>query len=198
MLFGFGFAIAGVVLASSGQCLAQQATGSAAGAGSPVKVKIPAGVVAKANAATPPAKATKKTSVGKGKATVNTANAAADSDSFWVEDIDIDGDGNVETTDVVWDDEDKVLLLYADGEFQCRVAGTGTGDMLVVINGQGNSRGRPAGSGWYLVTLDEGECKAKAAGTYGCKFDDKGNETACGVALIDEKNDELIIATASQ
>jgi len=79
MLFGFGFAIAGAVLASStGQCLAQQAAGSAPGAGSPVKVKIPAGVVAKANAVTPPAKATKKTSVGKGKATVNTANAADD------------------------------------------------------------------------------------------------------------------------
>jgi len=197
VLFGFGFAIAGVLFVSSGgQSLAQQAAGSTPAAG-PVKVKVPAAVAAKANAPTPPAKATKKTSIGKGKATANTANAADDSDSFWVEDIDIDGDGNAETTDVVWDDEDKVLFLYADGDFQCRNAGTGTGDMLVAINGQGNSRGRPTGSGWYLVTVDEGECNAKATGAYGCKFDGKGNETACGAALVDDKNDDIIIATAS-
>jgi hypothetical protein len=176
---------------------AQQAAGSASGAASPVKVKVPPAVTAKANAPTPPAKATKKAQIGKGKVTAKTANASDDADSFWVEEIDIDGDGNVESTDVIWDDEDKVLFLYAEGEFACAGGGVGAGDMLIALNGQGNPRGRPAGSGWYVVTLDESECKAKAAASFGCRFDAKGVETACGAATIDDKNDELVVVTAS-
>jgi hypothetical protein len=33
---------------------------------------------------------------------------------------------------------------------------------------------------------------------WGCKFDANGSETACGVAVLDEKNDELVIASASK
>jgi len=188
-----GIVIVGAAWISiAGSALAEQAAGSL------VNVHVPAAVAAKADAPTPPAKATKKTSVGKGKAAVNTANSPDDTDSFWVEQIDIDGDGTAEQTDVLWDDEDKVLYLYAEGDFSCQGGGTGTGDMLIAINGKGNSRGRPAGSGWYLVTLDEGECHAKVAGTYGCKFDAKGNVTACGAAVADEKNDELVITTATE
>jgi hypothetical protein len=47
------------------------------------------------------------------------------------------------------------------------------------------------------VSLDEGECAAKAAGLYGCAFDTKGQSTACGVATLDEKNDDLIVVTAT-
>jgi len=196
-LLGLGILLAGGAFVVAGSSLAEQAAGGAPAAGSAVKVNVPPAVAAKANSPTPPAKATKKTSIGKGKAAVSTANGSDDTDSFWVEEIDIDGDGTAEATDVVWDDEDKVLFLYAEGEFPCANGGTGTGDMLIAINGQGNSRGRPAGSGWYLVTLDEGECKVKAAGAYGCKFDAKGNLTACGTAVLDEKNDDVVITTVS-
>ena len=193
-LMGLGIAIVGGAFVSIvGSSRADQPA-----AGSLVAVKVPAAVAAKADAPAPPANATKKTSFGKHKAAVNTANAADDTDSFWVEQIDIDGDGTAEATDVLWDDEDKVLYLYAEGDFPCQGGGTGSGDLLIAINGKGNSRGRAAGSGWYLVTLDEGECHAKVAGTYGCKFDAKGNVTACGAAVADEKNDELVIATASE
>ena len=172
------------------------AQGGAAPSG-PVVVKPPAAVAAKAKDGAAPANATKKTSIGKGKTTVNTANSADDTDSFWVETVDIDGDGNPEATDIIWDDEDKVLYLYADGDFTCANGGTGNGGLLIAINGQGNSRGRPAGSGWYAVSLDEGECKARVAGVYGCKFDAKGTPTACGLATLDEKNDDLLVVTAS-
>ena len=195
MHLGLGVAIVGGALLSiAGSSLAEQA---ATGATSPVDVKVPASVAAKADSPTPPAKATKKTSIGKGKAAANTANSKDDTDSFWVEEIDIDGDGTAEATDVLWDDEDKVLYLYAEGEFPCHGGGTGSGDLLIAINGKGNSRGRPAGSGWYVVTLDEGECKAKTAGAYGCKFDAKGNVTACGAAVVDDKNDELLVSEVS-
>jgi hypothetical protein len=184
--------VAGAFIAFAGSSRAE-----APAAGSLVAVKVPPAVAAKADAPAPPANATKKTSIGKHKTTVNTANTADDTDSFWVEQIDIDGDGTADATDVLWDDEDKVLYLYAEGDFPCQGGGAGSGDLLIAVNGKGNSRGRPAGSGWYLVTLDEGECQAKVAGTYGCKFDAKGNVTACGAAIADEKNDELVIATAS-
>src|SRR6266487_808843 len=50
--------------------------------------------------------------------------------------------------------------------------------------GKGNARHRPAGSGFYVVSLDATECKAEVAEAYGCKFDAKGNPTACGVAEV--------------
>jgi hypothetical protein len=40
------------------------------------------------------------------------------------------------------------------------------------------------GRGGNLVTLDEGECTAAAAGAYGRKFDAQGTPTACGVAVL--------------
>ena len=187
-----GIAIGGLaVLAGGARSRADQAPTS------PVNVKVPANVAAKANEPTPGAKATKKAQIGKGKAAIGTANTPGDLDDFWVEEIDIDGDGTAEQTDVLWDDEDKVLFLSASGDFKCQNGGTGTGDMLIAINGKGNSRGRPAGSGFYVVTLDEDECKADEAGSYGCKFDARGVATACGAVIVDDKNDDITIAAAT-
>jgi hypothetical protein len=158
---------------------------------SPVKVQPPASVTAKVNTP-PPAHGKRDTKVGRGKVAVHTANAADDADSFWVEEIDIDGDGKVERTDLLWDDEGKVLFLYADGAFTCTKGGTGTGAMLIAVYGGGHPY-RPAGSGWYVVELDKGECGAGAAGVFGCRFDAKGNRTTCGAVAIDPRNDDIVI-----
>ena len=162
--------------------------------GADVQVKA---AIAKVKDLKPPANASTKTTVGKGKAMVHTANAEGDDDSFWVESIDIDGDGTAEETDVLYDDEDQVLYLYNDGDFPCKGEGMGEGDLLIAVNAAGNERKRPVGSGWYVVSLDESECNAKAAGLYGCKFDASGNATACGLATLDENNDEIILAEAT-
>ncbi|HXJ35492.1 MAG TPA: hypothetical protein VMS22_15775 [Candidatus Eisenbacteria bacterium] len=170
----------------------------AAAPSSPVVVQVPAAVAGKANNPTPPASATKKKAIGAGKLATNTANTPDDDDSFWAEQIDVDGDGTVDDTNLIWDDEDKVLYLYADGDFKCANGKMGSGGLLIALYGQGNTHGKPAGSGWYAVDLDEGECAAKAAGIYGCRFDAKQQATACGVATLDEKNDDLTIVTVSQ
>ncbi len=192
-----GSVIAGLVLvASAGASHAQQAAGAAA---SPVTVKVPPALMAKANAPKPAANATKQTSIGKGKLKVNTANSPSDDDSFWAEQVDVDGNGDVEDVNLIWDDEDKVLYFSDENDsITCANGGVVTADLVIGINGQGNSRNRPAGSGFYLVSLDEGECKIQSAGLYGCKFDANGKVTACGVAVLDEKNDDLLIATASK
>ena len=178
-------------LMSTTSCASAQAAASG-----PVNVKIQPAVAAKVGKPAP-ANATKKKSVGAGATTVNTANSADDDDSFWVEQVDVDGDGTVEDTNVVWDDEDKVLYLYADGDFTCANGKTGSGGLLIALFGEGNTGKKPAGSGWYVVSLDEGECAAKAAGLYGCAFDAKGQATACGIATLDEKHDDLVVVTAT-
>ena len=163
-----------------------------------VQLKPNTQTMGKANNPAPPANAQQKTSAGKSSATIGTKNSPTDTDSFWVESIDVDGNGDVETADLLWDDEDKVLLIYYEDDFTCNNGATGSGGILMGINGADNPRKRPAGSGFYVVSLDEGECGAKEAGLWGCKFDATGNNTACGVAVLDEKNDDLVIVTASE
>ncbi len=162
----------------------------------PVKVN-PSATKGKAGAP-PPASATKGTSVGKGKASTSTANAAGDTDSVWAEKIDIDGDGNVDDTQVLWDDEDKVLYYSKDGTFTCGNGGTGTGAMLVAVYAAGNTLGKPANSGWWVTEVDKGECASASAGLVGCKFDGSGAATACGLAVIDGKTDDITFASISK
>jgi len=163
-----------------------------------VQLKPNTQTMTKANNPAPPANAQQKTSAGKGSASIGTKNAPTDTDSFWVESIDVDGNGDVETADLLWDDEDKVLLIYYEDDFTCKNGAVGSGAILMGINGADNPRKRPAGSGFYIVSLDEGECGAEEAGLWGCKFDANGNATACGVAVLDEKNDDLVIVTVSE
>lgn len=184
-----------VLIFGLGEASTQEKGTASPNVGVDMKVKA---AIAKAKNPTPPADAGKKTTAGKGKATINTANSEKDDDSFWVESIDIDGDGTAEESDILYDDEDKVLFLSNDGDFKCKGGGTGEGNLLIAVNCAGNSRGRPAGSGWYVVELDESECKAKAAGLYGCKFNAKGKATACGLVTVDEKNDDIVIVEASK
>jgi len=157
----------------------------------------PAAVAKKAGSAAP-AGAKTTTTAGNNKAKVSTANSAADTDSFWIEKLDVDGDGDVEETNLVWDDEDKVLFAYTVGAFACRNGGTATAELLVATFAAGNTGKKPAGSGFWVADLDKGECGAQAAAMWGCKFDASGNETACGVAVLDEKTDELTIVTAAK
>jgi hypothetical protein len=162
----------------------------AQGTKSPTKVKPP---VAAATKSMPPAKATKGSSVGKGKAMAKSANSATDQDSVWVEEIDIDGDGDVETVDALWDDEDKVLFLSDETDVACALTdGVASSSLLVALFGQGNTAKKPVGSGWYVVDLDAGECAVEEADLYGCNFDAKGNPTACEAATIDYATDEIV------
>ena len=155
----------------------------------------PAAVQALAKAPAPPATATQQTSIGKGKAAIKTASSAGETDSSWVESIDIDGDGDgvVEQTTLLWDDEDKVLFAFADTDVPCEMGGTAVVSILIGVNGNGNPRGRPAGSGFYAVYFDATECGAMTAGLFGAKFDARGRVTAAGAVLVDEATDDVTV-----
>jgi hypothetical protein len=162
----------------------------AQGTQSPTKVKPP---VAAASKPMPPANAKKGSSVGKGKATAKSGNTASDQDSVWVQEIDIDGDGDVEEVDALWDDEDKVLFLYDETDVACALTdGVASASLLVALFADGNVAKKPVGSGWYVVDLDAGECAVEEEDLYGCRFDAKGNPTACAAATIDYLTDEIV------
>ena len=58
-------------------------------------------------------------------------------------------------------------------------------------------RNKPVGSGWYLVNLNAGQCAAKKAGTFGCKFDADGNATECGAATVNNATGEIDVVVAN-
>jgi len=185
------------LVASAGSLFYSTTHVSAAQAGSAIGISVMPGAVAKRAMMAPSASATRTRTAGKGTLEVSTAKSHGHDDSAWLEQLDIDGDGAVEDTNLVWDDEGKVLYAFSTGTFACKNGGTVTADLLVAANGPDNPRNRPPGSGFWVADLDKGECAAESAGLWGCKFDGSGAPTACGVARIDSKNDDLIILTAT-
>ena len=141
----------------------------------------------------PPSGATKTSSVGQNVH----VTTPGDSDS-WAEQLDVDGNGKAEQTNLVWDGKDKVLFSNSSGTFTCKNGATGSGELLIAVNGTGNKWGRPAGSGFWLAAMDKGQCGTQTDALWGCKFDTTGTATACGVATLDQQNDDLIIATAQR
>jgi hypothetical protein len=139
----------------------------------------------------PPASATQRSSIGKGSVMVNTANSSGDTDSFWIAQIDIDGDGTLEQTELLWDDEDKVLFAYSETDTPCRYGGTAVAAVLAGVNGTNSPRGRAAGSGFYAVEFDALECGADRAGLFGCTFDAMDNVSSWAAVVVDSEGDEV-------
>lgn len=185
------------LIASAGSLFYPTTRASAAQAGSAIGLTVMPGAVAKRAMMAPSASATRTRTAGKGALEISTAKSPGHDDSAWPEQLDIDGDGEVEDTNLVWDDEDKVLYAFSSGTFSCKSGGTAMADLLVAANGPGNRRNRPVGSGFWVADLDKDECGAEAAGLWGCSFDGSGTATACGMARIDSKNDDLVILMAT-
>jgi hypothetical protein len=134
--------------------------------------------------------------LGEGPLAVNTRDGEDDTDARWVETLDIDDDGTLNETQLLWDDEDDILYAFAFETFDCRAGdGTAEGGMLVATYGEHNSRGWPPGSGFYLIGLDAGECHAKTAMLWGCRFDENRVRTRCGEGTIDVDTGALDITT---
>lgn len=161
-----------------------------------VDVKVSTNLQARAQLPNPPANAKQKKSIGKGQTALSTANTSDDGDSLWVEQIDINNDNSTEEVELLYDDEDKVLYAYAKVACDCGSRGRSKGGLLFAVYCNGNTRARPVGSGWWVAALDIGECGAKSAGLFGCKFDAKGKTTASGMVVFDPEQDDIVIAVA--
>lgn len=163
-----------------------------------VELKPSPVVLKEAENPAPPPDAQQKASIGNDGMKVNTENSPGDTDFFWVQQIDVNSDGTAESANLIWDDEDKILYFYYEGDFKCKNGKTGNGAALIGVNGKDNPRQKPAGSGFFAVFLDKGECGAGEAGLWGCRFDPAGNPTVCGVVGLDDKYDDIIILKASE
>jgi hypothetical protein len=42
------------------------------------------------------------------------------------------------------------------------------------------------GSGYYVVSLNAGQCAVKKAGAYGCTVDANGDPTECGAMVVND------------
>lgn len=147
------------------------------------KVKVGSALKAKASSPAAPTTAknqTQKDSIGTGATVVQ----ASQPSSYWNEDLDVDDDGAVESSDFLYDAQRGVLYTYRQGNFACPNGNPASGSILEALYATGNKAGKPVGSGWYMVDLNTGQCAAKQAGTFGCRFDASGNPTDCGAITI--------------
>lgn len=182
-----------VLLAGLAASQTQTQSPSTQAQGSSTGVKVNPSQVQKKAATAPPPGAAKTSSVGQ-----NMSMATPPNSDSWVEQIDVDGNGTAEQTNVVWDGTDKVLMSDSSGTFTCQNGTTGDGELLVAVNAAGNKWGRPVGSGFWVASMDKGQCGLPQNALWGCKFDASGNPTTCGVATMDQQNKDIVIVTAQQ
>ena len=169
--------------------LAQTATQSAP------KVVVGKQLSTKAATPAPGAKAknaAQKSSIGKGA----TAVEASQPSSFWVEDLDVDDDGVVETSDYLYDAQRGILYTYREDDFACPNGKPESGSILMALYANGNPAHKAVGSGWYVVNLNTGQCAAKKAGTFGCRFNASGTPTECGAATVNNATGEIDVPVA--
>jgi len=159
------------------------------------KVKVGTKLTGKANTPMPSTTAknnAQKTSVGKGGTSVK----ASQPSSFWTEELDVDDDGTVEDSQYLYDAKRGILYTYREDDFACPNGNPESGSILMALYAKGNPANKPVGSGWYLVNLNAGQCAAKKAGTFGCKFDADGNATVCGAATVNNATGEIDVVIA--
>jgi len=133
---------------------------------------------------------TKQATIGQEKVMVDTGHP---DNSFWIEEIDLEGNGRATDAQMMWDDVDKVLFIYTEKDFKCYNGAPADGDFMIATYAAGNKMKRPAGSGWWMAQLNQGECGVKSEGLYGCKFNQNGVNTACGLVTLDDKTHDLTI-----
>jgi len=171
------------------------AQSSAAQQGAPT---VKTGSALRAKAASPAPSVTaknksQKTTIGKGKA----AAKASVPSSYWTEEVDAHDDGSVETTEFLYDAQRGIVYAYGEDDFTCANGKPEKAGILEAVYAADNKAGRPVGSGYYVIGLNAGQCAAKKADAYGCKFDANGDPTECGAVAVNDATGEVIVAAVN-
>jgi len=125
--------------------------------------------------------------IGAGRVAVTASGPSA----YWEEHNAMGGTVHaVVTTAYLYDHKAGILYAYRDGDFACNNSNM-SGNVLEAIHSQGNPTGQPVGSGWYVAELSAGQCGAKTDGIFGCRFDENGQHTACGVGTKNPQTGEV-------
>ena len=175
-----------VVVAGGGVLAAAQDPGPL----STPTVNVGSAVAAIATNPSPSARAKnqgQKTQIGTGAASVKASGPSA----YWTDLVDINGDGVEEDNQFLFDKQRGILYTYRHDHYQCANGTAQSGNVLMGIYTQGNTAGKPAGSGWFVVAVNAGQCGEKKAGLFGCRFDAQGKPTMCGTAKVKEESGEV-------
>jgi len=137
----------------------------------------------------------KKAAIGRGNTMIDSGDPKS---SFWSEPADLESNGTVAQADMLWDASAKIFYAFAHTTLRCSHGKSTEGDILIGIYGKKNFLGKAAGSGWWVVDLQNGQCQAPLAGLYGCKFDNRGRTLACGRAELDTRINDMAIVESTR
>ena len=174
--------------------LATAIASAAQGAVGPVNFQPSAELQNRALSPSPGANAVKQPAIGRGKTMIDSGDAKS---MLWNETIDISA-GNIVDAQMLWDPSSKIFYAFAHTTLRCTHGKTVEGDILIGLYGKKNFLDKAAGSGWWVVELQQGECEAPLAGLYGCKFSQRGQKLACGRAEVDPRINDMAIVEATQ
>lgn len=146
----------------------------------------------------PASSAPKKSSIGSGKLSVTPPSADGQGFPSEMQTSDVDGDGDSDPVEVLYDESREILYYAGEMQLPCGddagdkddfsdgpTSGTGTANYLVAVYLEGNSEGKPAGSGYYLISAAAGQCGQTTSEILGCELDANGNESNCGACEFD-------------
>jgi len=170
--------------------MATLASGQTPNSQTPVTMKVGPAVAAKAVNPTPSASAKnqrKETGIGTGAATVKASGPSA----YWTDLVDFEGNGVEQDNQFLFDKQRGILYSYRQDNYLCADRTQQNGNVLMGIYTQGNTAGKPVGSGWYVVAVNAGQCGEKKAGLFGCRFDGSGQPTTCGTTKVKEESGEI-------
>lgn len=137
----------------------------------------------------------RKAVIGRGKTSIDTGDPR---NSFWSETMDLSGAGQVVNADMLWDGSSKILYAFAHTTLRCTHGKTIDTDILVGIYGKKNFLGKPVGSGWWVVDLQQDQCSAPMPAMYGCKFGASGEPLACGRTELDTRINDMAIVESTR
>jgi hypothetical protein len=167
---------------------------SAQGTAGPVNFEPSIELQNRAMSPSPAANAVKQAAIGRGSTMIDSGDPKS---MLWSESIDISA-GNVVNTQMLWDPTSKIFYAFASTTLRCTHGKTVEGGILIGIYGKKNFLGKAAGSGWWVVELQQGQCEAPLAGLYGCKFSPRAQVLACGRVEIDARINDMAIVESTR
>jgi hypothetical protein len=118
----------------------------------------------------------------------------------WQESADVDSNGTTETVGFLWDDTNKVLYAFTGDPITLEDGSMASQGLMVSQFGEGNTKSRVAGSGWYAYVVDRDTTDTgDITGTlFGCRFDNFGTEEECGEGTWERTANEFILEVQPQ
>jgi hypothetical protein len=116
----------------------------------------------------------------------------------WYEIADVDSNGTQEKIGFMWDAKNKVMYAYTQDPVTLSDGTLADKGLLISQFGDGNTRGRVHGSGWYAYALQRDSTSDGSKGIiHGCTFDNTGAILECGIGKFERDGVDFKIKDAA-